>query len=225
MKHEKSHEEMYTDVEKKLSAEPANAKGAYLDFKNMVVTYAATAMERGYCYDQINLCRLLDLIKRFPPEYQPGLLKHVRRVFALRCMEYDKELLDKTMAKAELVREVRRGRLGFRLIFRVLSYNFLTVLCLLLCSIVLMSIVFLPAQWPWAAIFDCEMEQLSVNPWLNATCNVLCYLFSESDLVSVRPLNVAGVFVLLLFKVFNVVVIVNFCCKKLLEAIGADYAD
>jgi hypothetical protein len=88
-----------------------------------------------------------------------------------------------------------------------------------------MSIVFIPAKWPWAGMFECSMHQFSEYIWLNAFCNVICYLFLDLESVAVKPLNAFGLSVLIIFKLFNLIVIANFCCKKILEKLGVEYDD
>ena len=221
-----SHEELYTEVEKLLdSGQPSDIKAAYSKHKQMVACYVNTAVQQGYCYDHVNLERLLAQITKFPVDYRLGLLRHLRRIYALNYIEYDKALLDKETARVELTREFRKRRPTIRLLLGLLSYNTLTVFCLLLFSIVFMSIVFLPAKWNWAEMFDCETLPLCTNSWLNAVCNVLCLLFLDVAGVSVKPINVFGLLTLVLFKIFNLVVIINFCCKKLLEKLGVNNVD
>jgi hypothetical protein len=223
MKETLSHEALFTKVEQSLVAgQPSNA---YSFHKQMVKSYAETAVSKGHCYDHINLSRIIEQIKKFPIGYQIGLLRHLKRIHSLNCIELDCKKIDNLIKKAEITIKLRKKKISLNLILGLLSYNFITVLLFLLLSISLMSIVFIPAKWPWAGMFECSMHQFSEYIWLNAFCNVICYLFLDLESVAVKPLNAFGLSVLIIFKLFNLIVIANFCCKKILEKLGVEYDD
>jgi hypothetical protein len=223
MKKTSSHEELFTKVEQLLTANQPST--AYTSHKEMVRCYAETAVLKGHCYDHINLNRIIEQINNFPIGYRIGLLRHLKRIHSLNCIEYDKKHIDTLITKTDLAIQIRKKKFSLGLLLGILSYNITTVLLFLILSISLMSIVFIPAKWPWAEMFECDMLHFSAHNWFNAVCNVICLLFLDIEGVAVKPLTACGVIVLILFKVFNLVVIINFCCKKILEKMGVENAD
>ena len=218
-----SYEELFTNVE--IMLDDNQPSSAYILHKEMVKCYANAVVLNGHCYDHLNLNRILEQIDKFPIAYRIGLLRHLKRIHSLNFIEYDKKYIDALITKVDLTIKLSKKKFSISLLLSLLSYNITTVLLLLLLSISLMSIVFISAKWPWAEMFECSMVNFSAINCINAFCNVVCLLFLDLEGVAVKPLNAFGLFILIFFKLFNLIVIVNFCCKKLLEKLGVEYAD
>lgn len=200
------------------SNSPGLQNDIYINVKNYIHYYIASLEEKQFNYDEFEAEKLMAYIKLFGVEQKCSLIHFTIRQLKNIGFEEKVKFFEKELRVCELVKEWKCLSFHnfFKIIYFATVYNNFSILFAISFCISFKVIVYLPAPFPWMALYKIHYIKVSDSWWLNHIGNVLLSIFDVQEHPSfVEPTSFLGAIFFVLGKCFFIIIVINILIDQL----------
>lgn len=183
----------------------------YVDVKNFISFYIQSLREKQYNYDEFNEAHIINLINQFSIEKQCNLILFTLREIKNASIPEKAIEFEKLLHRQEFLCAWKKRSLKniLNIIIKASLYNTYTICGALILCFLFCYFIYLPAPDGWPVIFNLNYLKVSDNFIFNHSCNILMSIFDIQNDKFVQPTNIYGTILLITFKCFFLLIIVN----------------
>lgn len=195
----------------------------YCDIKSFIIAYITSIENRDYGYDKINTQKFITAVKASSNSKEKyELLLFLNRLLSKHGLQEECKNLkcELNIAKKQVILDFDSGfKKWMRLLLHYTSYNVSAIILTLIIVYLVSTILFLPTNNINISLFSITYDHYSNNHLVNHFLNTLGGVFGIKDEFKVIPINPIGLSLLVLFKLFYIIFIINYLYKRSLEII------
>lgn len=205
----------------KINYETGVSNDHYRNIKRFFDSYIKSLKLSDYGYDNFNYDKIASLLKTLKPEEQLSILQFIISETSKELPQYDKNWFIIRKHKAEIKRIITNKRYPQYPKAILLYFGQSTKRLILFFTIIftLVSIILLPAPIDLFKIFEIEFKNYSTFTAWNHILNVFALFAHIEHSVNIKPLNWAGIFILIIGKIGFWILIINFIYLKIMDEI------
>ena len=196
----------------------------YRDIKQWIVLYLQNISNKACGYEDINFKKISSITKILNVHNQVKILKFTRKL--LNKDHFDTEIinqLDELLINAEILSLDDEKNLSKKIIKKIILHSSkdllsLFITCLMLIFII--SIILLPAPFPFLETYSIKYVLYSENFYLNHFLNITAYMLDiNMDEFEIKTTCVSGILFKIFGKVLFYLIIINFLIKEVTKRI------
>jgi hypothetical protein len=192
-------------------------KELYRDSKKLFIFYLEAIDERKYEYDLVNHQYLLDILNIFAANERIALLSFLVRKLKSVGLEDEIPFFYKEKTKSELQLLIEHfPKKGFILFSKAITYNIWSISMTILVSYLTFFVITLPS-FSGIILFQVEYTSVSDSFMINHIANTLLGMVGLNSDDFVKPINFAGVILVVVGKLSFIILILNICISKIME--------
>jgi len=205
-----------------LKNKDSNKKENYKDFKKFIDFYIEVVKLSDYGYDKLNHNKIEKVLNFLNFEEQISALNYAISVSARELPEHDKNWFIERKNKAEVQNILCKKQFRYypKALLLVCSYSIFRLFLIVLCFLLLVFVLLLPASDPSYSIFKITYENYSSNFLVNHLLNILSHFSDIDNNFKIEPMNWFALILLILGKLLFILIIVNFIYRKITDKIN-----
>lgn len=218
---------LFTKYQSSLRKDPNYIKfEAFKDMKIIFELYAKIYSFRSYSYNEVSIETFSKLTSSFDCHRNKELYEYL----AIKLIqEGNDEKID------EIQKHIRGLEISclcdniknrksitynlLNLLLKLSAYNLWTLLLTCVMYVLLASVIYSPAPYPWMQALELKFTTFNGNNFFNSILNTLAHIFNLDNKMKVTPTNWRGVILLVVGKSFFILVIINYVVKKIMNKI------
>ncbi len=196
----------------------------YLDIKEFIKVYVESRESRDLGYDILDLKKVISAIistNSHTERFQ--LATYAHRLLSNFGFEEEAKAAHCFLLKQKTA-NIRNSkwRLGkyLRYVLHLTSLSFGSICFTLALLLTFASTILLPAPAESMVLFDVEYTKYLDVPLADHLMNIVLYCLDLSDGLSVVPKSLGGILILIIFKGFYILFIINYLYTKIIESIN-----
>lgn len=177
--------------------------------------------KENYGYDEMNYDKFIKLIKPLSYDEKLAILKYLISTFNTNLPDYN---LDHYLKEIKII-EINKIFHSNKIILypkALILLSGISTSCLiitLLSVYILTTIILLPSIDNDISLFKVEYENYHNNFHINHILNILSVFTGLSNNIKISPLNIIGLFLLIIGKLIFMLIIINYVYKKITDKI------
>lgn len=188
----------------------------FLDVKKFLKDYTFSIEEGKHGYDKFNFDSIYFYLNQFNEEEQISLAKYFMRILSLNGFEKEYIVVDEHLKILEIKHCLKNRPMlhVIKLFYLITTYNVWSISLTIFLIIIIVSILILPApEWIYP-IFDIKTTQLCNNIYFNNLFNFVGSILKVNNKFEIEPINLLGISVLILGKLFIIIFVINILIKE-----------
>lgn len=200
-----------------------NSEG-FQDVKIIFDLYSKTYQFKGFNTNNLTEDKLNKLLKEFDVFKQKDLISFLIERLKIEGNNSHAEDFEKMLKKKQIHccgKNILIGKDVFfnfcSIVQKCSSYNIFTLAISLIVFVLISMGIFSPAPCEFMEVLHITKINISQDAFLNHLSNVLLYTFDFDDTMKIVPLDIVGVVVIIVLRIFMLLIIVNFLVKEFIN--------
>ena len=218
---------LFTKYQSSLRKDPNYIKfEAFKDMKIIFELYAKIYSFRSYSYNEVSI----EIFSKLTSSFDCHRKKELYEYLAIKLIqEGNDEKIDEIQKYIRgleiscLWDDIKNGKSItcnlLNLLLKLSAYNLWTLLLTCVIYVLLASVIYSPAPYPWMQALELKLTTFNGNNFFNRILNTLAHIFNLDNKMKVTPTNWRGVILLVVGKSFFILVIINYVVKKIMNKI------